>query len=69
MIDNGTNPSHAQPLTEEENTLIRERALQLWEAEGRPENRADEYWHRARELIEDEGKSAYPPAQSQGHRT
>jgi hypothetical protein len=26
---------------------IRERAYLLWEREGRPEGRADEYWHRA----------------------
>jgi len=29
---------------------IRERAYFLWREEGCPENRADEYWHRAREL-------------------
>jgi Protein of unknown function (DUF2934) len=48
---------------------IRLRAYLLWEAEGRPEGRADEYWHRARELIEAEAQSAYPPTQSRGHRT
>ena len=26
---------------------VRERAYLLWEQEGRPEGRADEYWHRA----------------------
>ncbi len=30
---------------------IRERAHSLWEADGRPEGRADEYWERARALI------------------
>jgi hypothetical protein len=30
---------------------IRERAYHLWEADGRPEGRADEYWERARELV------------------
>ena len=30
---------------------IRERAYLLWEADGRPEGRADEYWERARELV------------------
>jgi len=44
-------------------------AYLMWEAEGRPEGRADEYWHRARERIEAETQSAYPPAQSRGHRT
>jgi hypothetical protein len=35
---------------------IRERAYQLWLADGAPEGKADEYWHRARELIEGEAK-------------
>ncbi len=48
---------------------IRERAHLLWEAEGCPEGRDQEYWHRAEELIEDEAKSAYPPAQSRGLRS
>lgn len=29
--------------------IVRECAYLLWEQEGRPEGRADEYWHRARE--------------------
>ena len=48
---------------------IRARAYALWEAEGRPEGRSEEYWHRAQELIQDEGQSGYPPAQSRGNRT
>ena len=28
-------------------TRIRDRAYQLWEQEGRPEGRTDEFWHRA----------------------
>ena len=69
---NGDTPS--QKPTEGEPAIdtdqrIRERAHQLWEAEGRQEGGADAYWHRARELIEDEAKSAYPPSQSRGHRT
>jgi hypothetical protein len=48
---------------------IRERAYLMWEMEGRPDGRADEYWHRARERIEAETRSAYPPTQSRGHRT
>jgi hypothetical protein len=31
--------------------LIRERAYVLWEKDGRPEGRADEYWRRAEEEI------------------
>lgn len=48
---------------------IRDRAYQLWEAEGRQDGGVEAYWHRARELIEDEAKSAYPPTQSRGNRT
>ena len=29
---------------------VRERAYFLWQQEGCPENRADEHWHRAREI-------------------
>jgi vacuolar-type H+-ATPase subunit H len=43
---------------------IRERAFLLWEMEGSPEGREDEYWHRAREQIEAETNSASPPAQA-----
>jgi hypothetical protein len=48
---------------------IRHRAHLLWEAEGKAEGRDEEYWLRAKELIEDETKSAYPPSQSRGNRT
>jgi hypothetical protein len=48
---------------------IRQRAHLLWEAEGKQDGGVDAYWHRARELIEDEAKSAYPPTQSRGNRT
>ncbi len=48
---------------------IQLRAYLMWEMEGRPDGRADEYWHRARERIEAEAQSAYPPTQSRGHRT
>lgn len=34
-----------------EEQQIRERAYHLWEADGRPHGREDEYWERARELI------------------
>jgi hypothetical protein len=53
----------------EADELIRLRAYALWELEGKPEGRLDEYWLRARELIEDEKRSAYPPTQARGHRT
>jgi hypothetical protein len=34
---------------------IREKAYSLWEAEGCPDGRADEFWERARKLIGMEG--------------
>jgi hypothetical protein len=48
---------------------IRDRAKTMWEAEGSPDGKAEEYWHRAQELIEDENQSAYPPAASRGNRS
>jgi hypothetical protein len=30
---------------------IRERAYHLWEADGCPQDRSEEYWERARELV------------------
>jgi hypothetical protein len=43
---------------DEKERLIRERAYQLWQADGSPEGEAERYWHRARELIEDQAKSS-----------
>jgi hypothetical protein len=39
---------------EDREQRIRERAYSLWEEEGRPEGRAEEFWERARGLIEAE---------------
>ena len=39
---------------------IRERANALWEEDGRPEGRADEYWERARRYIEEEDDPKSP---------
>jgi len=47
---------------------IRTRAYLLWELEGKQEGGAEQYWERARELIEAESQSSYPPAQSRGNR-
>jgi hypothetical protein len=33
---------------------VRERAYALWEKDGRPEGRSDEYWQRARSEVEAE---------------
>jgi|tagenome__1003787_1003787.scaffolds.fasta_scaffold20593747_2 hypothetical protein len=35
--------------------LIRARAHQLWEQEGRPDGRAEHHWREARKLVEVEG--------------
>ncbi|WP_243750964.1 DUF2934 domain-containing protein [Paraburkholderia sp. BL10I2N1] len=37
---------------------IRVRAYELWENDGGPEGRADEYWEQARAQIEDEESEA-----------
>jgi Protein of unknown function (DUF2934) len=62
-------PTESHDSSSDMEERIRHRAYLLWEAEGRPEGRQDEYWHRARELIEDERRTAYPPTQSRGNRT
>jgi hypothetical protein len=48
---------------------VRDRAFLMWEMEGKAEGRAEDYWERARERIEAETHSAYPPAQASRHRT
>lgn len=48
---------------------VRDRAFLMWELEGKAEGRAEDYWERARERIEAETRSAYPPAQASKHRT
>jgi hypothetical protein len=37
--------------TPEREARIRQRAYHLWEADGRPHGRQEEFWERARELI------------------
>jgi hypothetical protein len=48
MADIPQNP--LEPYDEATAQRIRERAYHLWEADGRPENRAEEYWERAETL-------------------
>jgi hypothetical protein len=48
---------------------VRVRAYLMWEADGKPNGQADLYWHRARERMEAETHSAYPPVQSNKHRS
>jgi hypothetical protein len=38
-------------MDKETEQLIRERAYVLWDKDGRPEGRAEEYWRRAEEEI------------------
>jgi hypothetical protein len=61
--------SNEHPRDPNDEDAIRARAYQLWQAEGSPEGRQDEYWLRARELISDESKSSYPPTQARSERT
>ncbi|HTW27949.1 MAG TPA: DUF2934 domain-containing protein [Acetobacteraceae bacterium] len=39
---------------------IRERAYALWEEDGQPEGRSEEYWERARALIAAEDDPNHP---------
>jgi hypothetical protein len=41
-------------------TRIREHAYVLWEEDGRPEGRAEEYWERARRFVEAEDDPKAP---------
>jgi hypothetical protein len=54
------NPLQTNPAREQR---VRERAYQLWEADGKPHGRDVEYWQRARELIamEDNADSGLLP--------
>lgn len=47
---------------------IRRRAYRIWEAEGRPPGKHDEYWRRAREDIEREFQRAVGQAGDVRHR-
>ncbi len=47
-------------------SAIRERAYHMWEKEGRPHGRDDEFWERASELVgmEESGKSGQVPVEA-----
>jgi hypothetical protein len=58
------NPLQTNPAREQR---VRERAYQLWEADGKPHGRDVEYWQRARELVameENAGSGLLPNPQS-----
>ena len=40
---------------------LRERAHALWEKEGCPDGRSDEFWHRAQSEIESEANAVHAP--------
>lgn len=46
---------------------IRTRAYLLWEASGKPDVDPNDCWHMARERIQAEHCSAYPPPQALPH--
>jgi len=48
-------PEHV--LNAQKELRIREKAYQLWEADGSPQGKSDEYWYRAREIVENEAKA------------
>jgi hypothetical protein len=64
--DNSTSPNSVDRGSDE---CVRVRAYLMWEADGKPYGQADLYWHRARERMEAETHSSYPPAQSGKHRS
>ena len=67
----GMNDSFASrdPFDQSPDEGVRLRAYLMWEADGKPNGEADLYWHRARERMEAETHSSYPPAQSSKHRS
>jgi hypothetical protein len=44
-------------MNEDRETQIRERAYRLWQADGSPDGRADEYWQQAEQQLDAEGSS------------
>ena len=52
MANEPTDEEHANV---ENERLIRDKAYQLWQADGGPEGKADHYWHLAGKLINQVG--------------
>lgn len=57
MVDKSSEKQPEHIANAERELRIREKAYQLWETDGSPEGKADEYWHRARQIVENEEKS------------
>lgn len=59
-------------MNEDREERIRQRAYRLWQEEGSPEGRADEYWSRAQAQIDaegdDEGTAPAAPSDQSGKR-
>jgi hypothetical protein len=53
-------PSETTDHQSDDELPIREKAYQLWQLDGAPDGKADQYWHLARELIEGNSKSDTP---------
>ena len=47
-------------MTDDRDARIRARAHQIWEAEGQPDNKAEEHWQRAMDEIAAEDAAAAP---------
>lgn len=54
--------------SEDHEALVRARAHQLWEDEGRPEGRADEHWHKAAALVASEAEASAKPARKSAEK-
>lgn len=50
-------------MSELDQEKIRVLAHQLWERDGCPEGKSDDYWHAAVELLSDEGRQAQTDAE------
>ncbi|MFC7478685.1 DUF2934 domain-containing protein [Dankookia sp. GCM10030260] len=69
MSDVADNSKNRDFVDQDSDERIRARAYLMWEADGKPNGQADLYWHRARERMEAETHSSYPPAQTGKHRS
>jgi hypothetical protein len=69
MSDVNENSEIQDSVDQNSEEYIRIRAYLMWEANGKPDGGADLYWHRARERMEAETHSSYPPVQSSKHRS
>ncbi len=69
MSDESDHSASRNSVGQSSDERVRVRAYLMWEADGKPDGQADLYWHRARERMEAETHSAYPPVQSSKHRS